>query len=78
LSLLACDSTDSLNPDRSTTPDPVDQGPALTDDGEVQMAVPVEPELATAFAAGIPIGSFALPNSQFGSRYNGAHRNIWP
>jgi hypothetical protein len=78
LSLFACNSADTFNPDRSTTGDPVDQGPALTDSGEVQ-AVPVAPsEAAISFAGGIPIGTFALPNSEFGSRYNGALRNIWP
>jgi len=76
LSLAACDD-DSFNPDRSTTPDPVDQVPAVTSDGEIQ-AVPVAPELATSFAGGIPIGTFHQPNSEFGSRYNGALRNDWP
>jgi hypothetical protein len=42
-------------------------------------AVPVsQPEFATAFAGGIPFGTSALPTSWFGSRYNGALRNIWP
>jgi hypothetical protein len=77
LFLVACDNADSFNPDRSTTPDPVDQGMALTD-GDALMAVPVQPDLATAFAGGIPIGTFAMPNSEFGSLYNGALRNIWP
>lgn len=34
--------------------------------------------LPSAFAGGIPFGIFALPISQFGSRYNGAMENIWP
>jgi hypothetical protein len=77
LSLAACND-DSFNPDRSTTPDPVDQVPAaVADDGEIQ-AVPVAPELATSFSGGIPIGLFHQPNSEFGSRYNGALRNDWP
>jgi hypothetical protein len=75
LSLAACND-DSFNPDRSTTPDPVDQVPAVADDGEIQ-AVPVAgPELATSFAGGIPIGTFDQPTSEFGSRYNGAQRII--
>lgn len=77
VALVACDNADTFNPDGSTTPDPVDQGPALTDDG-VEVVTLDEPEVATAFAGGIPIGAFALPNSQFGSTYNGALRNIWP
>jgi hypothetical protein len=73
LSLAACND-DSFNPDRSATPDPVDQLPA--DDGDAQ-AVPVPgPELATSFAGGIPIGTFDQPTSEFGSRYNGAQRII--
>ena len=37
-----------------------------------------QPLEAVSFAGGIPIGTFALPNSEFGDRYNGAHRNILP
>ncbi len=33
---------------------------------------------AAAFAGGIPFGTFNLPNTEFGDRYNGAHRNIAP
>jgi hypothetical protein len=29
---------------------------------------------AVAFAGGIPIGTFVQPTSEFGDRYNGAHR----
>lgn len=74
LSLAACD--DSLNPDRSTTPDPVDQVPAAGDDADVTLVTPDAPQLATSFAGGIPIGLFAMPTSEYGSRYNGALRNI--
>ncbi|HKU62783.1 MAG TPA: hypothetical protein VJQ44_16305 [Gemmatimonadales bacterium] len=34
------------------------------------------PTLATSFAGGIPMGTFAQPTSEFGSRYNGAMRTI--
>ena len=78
VALLACDSADSLNPESSTTPDPVDQGATLNDDGAVEIVSVDQPDLASAFAGGIPIGTFALPNSMFGSTYNGALRNIWP
>jgi hypothetical protein len=33
---------------------------------------------SVSFAGGIPFGTFHLPNSWFGNRYNGALRNIWP
>jgi hypothetical protein len=36
------------------------------------------PPAAVAFAGGIPFGTFNLPNTAFGDRYNGAHRNIAP
>jgi hypothetical protein len=74
LGLTACDG--SLNPDRSTTADPIDQMPVAGDDGNVTMVTPDAPQLATAFAGGVPIGLFAMPTSEFGSRYNGALRNI--
>jgi hypothetical protein len=73
LSLAACD--DSLNPDRSTT-DPVDQVPVAGDDGDITLVTPAAPTLASSFAGGIPIGLFAMPTSEYGSRYNGALRNI--
>jgi hypothetical protein len=33
---------------------------------------------SASFAGGIPIGIAAQPTSEFGERYNGALRNIWP
>jgi len=65
LSLIGCNSTDSLDPNSSTQPETVDQGASVA-------------LSTTSFAGGIPIGIFALPTSEFGSRYNGAMRNIWP
>ncbi len=76
LGLAACD--DSLNPDSSTTPDPVDQGPTIGDDGSITLATPAAPQMASSFAGGVPVGLFALPTSELGSRYNGAMRNIAP
>jgi hypothetical protein len=67
LVLAACDSTEPLNPESSTHADGVGEDPAAA------------PEVASvAFAGGIPFGTFGLPTSAFGSRFNGAHRNIWP
>jgi hypothetical protein len=61
LSLVGCNSTDSLSPDSNTPP-----------------SVNTDPSLSVAFAGGIPFGTFAQPTTAFGSRYNGAMRNIWP
>ena len=36
------------------------------------------PAFASSFAGGIPFGTFAQPNEEFGSRYNGAMRIIGP
>lgn len=72
LSVFACNSADSFTPDPTTTADPV----VLTDDGDVALAPASESGLASAFAGGIPFGTFSMPTNQFGSLYNGAHRNI--
>ena len=70
----ACDGSNSIGPESSSLPG-TDGVPT---EAGVQ-AVPVsQPEFATAFAGGIPFGTSALPTSWFGSRYNGALRNIWP
>jgi hypothetical protein len=63
-----CNTSDLLTPD---TPEDV-----------TEVTVPEEatdaPSFASSFAGGIPMGTFALPTSWFGSPYNGALRNIWP
>jgi hypothetical protein len=67
LVLAACESTEPLNPDSSTPGDAAGEVPAAS------------PEVASAaFAGGIPFGTFRQPTSAFGSRFNGAHRNIAP
>jgi len=89
VALFGCDNNDSFNLD-STQPD-VDQGTTLDPISEIEEDTPLpEDELvqsapvddaplaALSFAGGIPIGSAAQPNSYFGSRYNGALRNIYP
>jgi hypothetical protein len=78
---VGCNSTDSLNPDSSIPPTAADPG----SEAGVQV-VPVSDSMlassqtmfASSFAGGIPIGTSAQPTSLFGSRYNGALRNIWP
>jgi hypothetical protein len=75
--LVACDCTNSVAPDVAST------DPAALADGETPDALAPAPadglSLASAsFAGGIPFGTSALPTSWFGSRYNGALRNIWP
>jgi hypothetical protein len=78
LSVFACNSDDTLDPNPSTTAAPVDETLTLTGDEEATLTPTAEPQVASAFAGGIPIGIFAMPNSAFGSLYNGAVRNIWP
>lgn len=90
LSLAACDSADSLNPETST-PEGVDLGPTadpisqieedtpLQEDTPAMMAPAGEPVLASvSFAGGIPMGMYAQPTGTFGDLYNGGLRNIWP
>jgi hypothetical protein len=36
------------------------------------------PVASASFAGGIPFGTFALPSTALGDRYNGAQRNIYP
>ena len=45
--------------------------------GTLEPAARLNPA-SVAFAGGIPFGVFQLPNTAFGDRYNGAHRNILP
>ena len=63
LTLVGCGSSDTLAPG-SDAP-----GDAPSTDN---------PALATSFAGGIPIGMFAQPTEEFGSRYNGAMRTLGP
>jgi hypothetical protein len=73
LALLGCNSTDSMNPESSglIPEDPPGETGA-------SLAPVLEPEFATTYAGGIPFGTFAQPNSAFGSRYDGAMRIIGP
>ncbi len=66
LALVGCSETDSLGPDNS---------PAAAGDPAEPSSTPT---LASSYAGGIPIGTFAQPTSEFGSRFNGAMRNIGP
>ncbi len=71
--LAGCGDSDSFNPESSTTPHAVDQGPSL--DGSIS-PVEAQPVASASYAGGIPFGNFAQPTSAFGSVYNGAHRNL--
>ena len=72
VALAGCDAAKSLDPvSEQFTP----ETPAL--DSLVPAAVE-GPSLATAYRGGIPFGAFALPNSWFGSRYDGGMRIIGP
>jgi hypothetical protein len=75
LAVFACNDTDSVSPGSSIPPETIDQG----SEAGSQMAPAGTPALATSrFAGGIPIGTFAQPTTEFGDRYNGGMRNIWP
>ncbi len=93
VALGACDDASSYTADGSTDPGTALEAPdAGTDVGmalPVQEGDPAVDALAgtpaggvslasASFAGGIPFGMFHLPNEQFGSRFNGALRNIWP
>jgi hypothetical protein len=66
ISLVGCNSTDSFTPS-SAPAEAGDPGPEAG-----------TPSLSVSFAGGIPFGVSNLPTTEFGSRYNGANRNIWP
>jgi hypothetical protein len=73
LAFVACNSTDSLNP---STPETDTPSPAAPTDGAL---TPVgDPQVTSLYVGGIPFGTFDQPNTQFGSRYDGAMRIIGP
>jgi hypothetical protein len=67
--LFACNSADTFNPDRTPTGNPAESG-------DVTIAEVAPSGAPSAFAGGIPIGTFAMPTSEFGHVHNGALRNI--
>ncbi len=79
--VLGCDNANSFNSDSSAQSG---LGETISDNSPVPegAAAPMnETEISSAsasFAGGIPIGSTAQPNDEFGSLYNGALRNIFP
>jgi hypothetical protein len=82
LAFIGCDSTESLDPDSSITPDAVNQvavadAPLSDDAAGVQLAPVGEAVPASiSFAGGIPLGMTAQPVSAFGQRLNGAKITI--
>ncbi|HYC32118.1 MAG TPA: hypothetical protein VEB59_07480 [Gemmatimonadales bacterium] len=89
--LVACDDSNSFTPDSNTpaaiNPDaPVDPISIVGDDTPIQeddatLLAPAGDEVTTAavsFAGGIPMGTYALPTTQFGGTYNGGMRTIGP
>jgi len=68
--LVACNSTDSFTPSSAPTEVGDQTTPAAPTAGDVS--------LSTTFAGGIPIGTANQPTPVYGSRYNGASRNIYP
>jgi hypothetical protein len=65
--LGACDNADSFAPSADSPSST--SSPALHADA---------PSLAVAYAGGIPFGTFRQPTTEFGSRFNGAMRTIYP
>ena len=55
-----------------------DQLAPNTNDMPTTVAVPTSLAEASVFRGGIPFGTFDMPTSLFGDRYNGAMQNIWP
>ena len=72
VALAGCDAAESLDPISDQSPP---ETPALD---SLAPASVEGPSLATAYRGGIPFGTFDLPNSWFGSRYDGAMRIIGP
>ena len=64
VALAGCDGGNSFDPDLSGN---ADQGPGTPSS-----------ETAAAYAGGIPIGIFAMPNEEFGAVFNGAMQNNGP
>ena len=64
IALTGCDNANSFGPDTSgaTDPGPTTGGPLA----------------AESFAGGIPFGMFAMPVTELGDRFNGAHSNVAP
>jgi hypothetical protein len=76
LTIVACSSTDSLDPDISspapTASDPGSETGVLADSAGGPLLTSI------SYAGGIPMGLFHLPNDDYGSRYNGAMRTVSP
>jgi hypothetical protein len=72
VSLVGCDSTSPLNPDSSTGPAAVQVAPAQ------EASLPTASLATPSLAGGIPMGTYALPTTWFGARYNGGMRTLGP
>jgi hypothetical protein len=81
LTLVSCNSTDTLTSESAVVPEAVD---GLGVDGTPVDATPVDatpidaPLMAVSYAGGIPFGTTRQPNSWFTAPYNGALRIIGP
>jgi hypothetical protein len=83
LSFVGCNSTDSLSPESGTAPAVVDQtmgvGTDVVPEAGTELAAATGPEFASvSYSGGIPFGVSNLPNSVYGSAYNGSVRIIGP
>jgi len=87
--LGACDNGNSFTSDSGASSEPqiADQGltidePATVQDGDAALDATAPAEglslASVSFSGGIPFGTYHQPNTEFGTRYNGALRNIYP
>ncbi len=73
--LGACENSTSPESITSTTP----QGTTDAAGAEILAVPAAEASLASSgWSGGIPFGTFRQPTSEFGARFNGAMRNIYP
>lgn len=77
-SSLSTDSTLAAADTSAADTSSIDDDTPLSEEPDGGAMVDEPLSASISYAGGIPIGTFHQPNSAYGSRYNGALRNIWP